>query len=424
MHDGVGTRPETRRVEKRQKTSNINQEYSFVASEDQEYSFTVLDSSTVLAKRGSFFWWRNFGRFMWERASNVDSFDCFYKHQNLDPEDPNFDDAQARIITALTAIAKWAKHTKAVIITMVVSASHNGQGRTFSLTPEVSQLGASSWAPLVEDEATQSFAYYYDYDDSSNDDKGTSPAFASQADLDRWFRELHPSNYEARQDEISWTGASYKGEVLLRKTAWCVFDDECKCEYGYSDTWQPIAQSAKMKKVIAEITEAINRAVLGNDNGNQTTPPAFDCCNLNYYPKGGGVGFHADDEFLFDGLCRPVRIVSLSLTSPSSEESGCGARKFQVRRKRDDEDGNTAHEKYNHDAIEVMLKHGDIMTMEGYFQKHYLHSVWPGDSKEYMDHPHTQGERINLTWRTIVQHLDGSQDCMGKVCPLSATTAK
>lgn len=23
--------------------------------------------------------------------------------------------------------------------------------------------------------------------------------------------------------------------------------------------------------------------------------------NLNYYPRGGGVGFHADDEFLFDG---------------------------------------------------------------------------------------------------------------------------
>ena len=122
---------------------------------------------------------------------------------------------------------------------MVVSAYHNGQGRKFSLTPEVSQLGATSWAPLVEDEATESFAYYYDYDDSSKHGKGTSPAFASQVDLDRWFRELHPSNYEsfgsvgnAKNIEIAWTGASYKGEVLLRKTSWCVFDEACKCEYG------------------------------------------------------------------------------------------------------------------------------------------------------------------------------------------------
>ncbi|CAJ1945981.1 unnamed protein product [Cylindrotheca closterium] len=307
---------------------------------------------------------------------------------------------------------------------MVASSNHNGQGRKFSLTPEVSQLGATSWVPLVEDEVTQSFAYYYDYD-SSNDNEGKAPAFASQADLDRWFRELHPFNYEtnssdgnAKQHEIAWTGASYKGEVLLRKTSWCVFDEACKCVYGYSDTWQPIAQSARMKKVIAEITEAINCVILGNVNGGHTTSPAFDCCNLNYYPRGGGVGFHADDEFLFDGLRRPVRIVSLSLTSPPSDKGS--ARKFQVRRKREDEDGNTAQKKHNHDVIEVMLKHGDLMTMEGYFQKHYLHSVWPGDSKEYMDHPHTQGERINLTWRTIVQHLDGSQECMGKICPLAA----
>ena len=27
-----------------------------------------------------------------------------------------------------------------------------------------------------------------------------------------------------------------------------------------------------------------------------------------------------------------------------------------------------------------------------------------------------QGERINLTWRTIVKHLDGSDECRGMVC--------
>lgn len=139
---------------------------------------------------------------------------------------------------AKSIITAIGQHTK---LSMMVSANHNDQGQMFSLTPEVSQLGATSWVPFVEDEATHSFAYYYDYDaaSSSDDGKGSSSIFASQADLDRWFRELHPSNYDttgsggnAKQDEISWTGASYKGEVLLRKTAWCVFDEACKCEYG------------------------------------------------------------------------------------------------------------------------------------------------------------------------------------------------
>lgn len=122
---------------------------------------------------------------------------------------------------------------------MVVSASHNAQGRTFSLTPEVSSLGSAPWTPLIADKANQSFAYYYDYESSDKD--GFEP-FASQADLDRWFRELHPSNYGKKMndgeegnpnvDEVSWTGSSYKGEVLLRKTAWCVFDQKCECEYG------------------------------------------------------------------------------------------------------------------------------------------------------------------------------------------------
>ena len=60
--------------------------------------------------------------------------------------------------------------------------------------------------------------------------------------------------------------------------------------------------------------------------------------------------------------------------------------------------------------------------MEEVFQKYYLDSVWPGDSKKRAadndDADLCQGERINLIWRTIVCHLDGSNDCRGLVCPL------
>ena len=68
----------------------------------------------------------------------------------------------------------------------------------------------------------------------------------------------------------------------------------------------------------------------------------------------------------------------------------------------------------------VLLGHCDLMTMEGLHQAYYLHSVWPGDSKEHTEHELTHGERINLTWRTIVCHLDGGDECKGMCCPLAA----
>jgi len=173
-----------------------------------------------------------------------------------------------------------------------------------------------------------------------------------------------------------------------------------------------------MREVLQDITNVVSH-VVGCENDE------LNSVNLNYYPQGGGVGFHADDEFLFDGLNRETRIISLSLCSKADQNSAAiaekdrsnnynhnfGARKFQVRRK---------GKKYESQLNENILRHGDIMTMEGMFQKYYLHSVWPGDSTKYLDHELCQGERINLTWRTIVRHLDGSEECRGLKCPLSS----
>ena len=54
--------------------------------------------------------------------------------------------------------------------------------------------------------------------------------------------------------------------------------------------------------------------------------------NLNYYPQGGGVGFHADDEPLFAGTERDTRIVSLSLGAPhTAPGQRDGLRNFQVK---------------------------------------------------------------------------------------------
>jgi hypothetical protein len=151
------------------------------------------------------------------------------------------------------------------------------------------------------------------------------------------------------------------------------------------------------------------------------TDRTFNAVNLNYYPPGGGVGWHADDEYLWNAGQMPVCIVSLSLCRGPDDGLLAGARKFMIRPKPGQQ--NPIGIQHHGGIKELILKHGDLMTMEGMFQKHYLHAVWPGDDTTIPldgDDPMVQGERINLTWRTIVQHLDGSQHCRGKTCPLSA----
>lgn len=249
------------------------------------------------------------------------------------------------------------------------------------------------WTPFLEDPAKRSFSYYLPGDKNQ--------AMFSEEILNKWFTELHPQGELSHcHNNGGWTDAFYMGEKLLRKTAWFPFKKNCNCEYGYSDTWQVPVTDSKMKGIITEITDAVQKCC----------GVTFNSVNLNYYPRGGGVGFHADDEFLFDGLHRDCLIVSLSLCNSTSE----GGRKFQVRLKKNFQDGIRDGSKVH----EIVLGHGDLMTMEGLFQVFYLHSVWPGDDKSQLSHELCQGERINLTWRTIVQHMDGSEVCRFKKCSL------
>lgn len=243
----------------------------------------------------------------------------------------------------------------------------------------------------------------------------------SQGEMDDWFQELHPQSLGVGNG--AWTDAFFKGQVLLRKTAWYVWPP-CQCAYDYADTHQDIVSNPLMYNVIHKISQRIFEVC-----GVQDNPP--NSVNLNFYPPGGGVGFHSDDEPLFDGLRREAAIISLSLAevpnrqpAESFEKSelahkeahpgmhvldrtAIGSRWFEVRLKR-------AFGK-DRDVQAVELRHGDLMTMEGLFQLYYLHSAWPGDRNDTIEEAgrSAYGERINLTWRWIVQHMDG--------CPLSAS---
>jgi alkylated DNA repair dioxygenase AlkB len=321
-----------------------------------------------------------------------------------------------------------------------------------TLTPNVSPLGPRRWRPFVEDVELSSYSYYLphivpsssassaaDDDGDDNDDDYAippSPAAAfSSSRLDEWYRSLHPSGYVEEPHGSAWTDASYRGQPLLRKTAWSVLDGRCTCEYGYSDNLQRLVTSPRMTGVLREITSEVSRVVGCFGEGGEV----FNSVNLNYYPRGGGVGFHADDEFLFDGINSPTRIISLSLCGRRRDDDDdddtehSGERVYRVKRKarpagsgrrRDPAEGVGGGGGSLCDDIvsEITLRHGDIITMEGMFQRYYLHSVWPGDDDDraYVDHELCRGERINLTWRTIVRHLDGSDKCRGLVCPMAA----
>uniref|UniRef100_A0A7S0A2R0 Fe2OG dioxygenase domain-containing protein n=1 Tax=Pyrodinium bahamense TaxID=73915 RepID=A0A7S0A2R0_9DINO len=100
---------------------------------------------------------------------------------------------------------------------------------------------------------------------------------------------------------------------------------------------------------------------------------------MNLYEDGQhSVGWHADNESLFQGKVRDCRIISLSLGQ---------TRKFELKCK-----GGGFHR--------MFLSDGDLCTMEGLTQKYYQHRV-PKEGGGKV------GARINLTWRWVVEHTAG-----------------
>merc|ERR1712187_609835 len=97
-------------------------------------------------------------------------------------------------------------------------------------------------------------------------------------------------------------------------------------------------------------------------------------CNLNLYKDGSmSVGWHADDEEIFQGSLRDIRILSVSLGATRTFE----LRPFLL-------DGIAE----SGAKLRMNLHNGDVCSMEGLVQKYYYHKV----PKEKAD-----GPRINLT---------------------------
>ena len=107
------------------------------------------------------------------------------------------------------------------------------------------------------------------------------------------------------------------------------------------------------------------------------------------------VDWHSDDESLFHSKYEDCLVISLSLGE---------SRKFEMKLLDDDftVDNNTNNVPETK-TTQIILRHGDLMTMEGLFQKYYIHRV----PKSIL----AEKPRINLTWRWIKEHYFYEDRC-------------
>ena len=167
--------------------------------------------------------------------------------------------------------------------------------------------------------------------------------------------------WENVSTKISWTSCGSKNH---RKAAWFVAKG-CSCEYKYSGTvWNPTVFPEWLTDITLQVMEKV-----GWPKTIKTLP---NCCNINLYENGNEiVPWHSDDEALFNGLWEKCTIISLSLGA---------SRTFQIKRKRG-----------RNPVRSIVLNNGDLLTMEGMFQKFLKHQL-----KKYIG---VLDKRINITWR-------------------------
>lgn len=206
------------------------------------------------------------------------------------------------------------------------------------------------WTYAMKDESRRSFAAYL-------------PGSIDSAASAEWFARL--------RDGVMWDQPKGPLGPIPRKTAWLVAEP-CTCTYRYGGVdvapqpyppWMLELMRLVMPKCgLHELHEFPNS------------------CNMNLYEDGTmSVGWHSDDESLFQGKFTDCRIISLTFGV---------RRRFELRLNWPEPDEPSLHG--------ILLGDGDLCTMEGMTQKHFQHRL----ARE----AHVTGPRINLTWRWILKH--------------------
>eukprot|EP00747_Dinoflagellata_sp_TGD_P191580 gnl/TRDRNA2_/TRDRNA2_55164_c0_seq2.p1 gnl/TRDRNA2_/TRDRNA2_55164_c0~~gnl/TRDRNA2_/TRDRNA2_55164_c0_seq2.p1 ORF type:complete len:643 (+),score=104.07 gnl/TRDRNA2_/TRDRNA2_55164_c0_seq2:83-2011(+) len=183
------------------------------------------------------------------------------------------------------------------------------------------------------------------------------------------------------RDKMPWREFKAGGNAVTRKTLWLTRKG-CNCPYTYGkDRVESTAMEPWFEDMMRRWLVVMN--FKDDDDGINRFP---DSVNLNLYDGGQhSVAWHSDDEPLFCGKIQDTRIVSVSLGN---------SRKFQVGLRAPRRGGILKPEKGS--IKNFNLAHGQICTMEGLFQKHFLHQIPKGTGNK---------QRINATFRWIARHV-------------------
>jgi alkylated DNA repair dioxygenase AlkB len=217
------------------------------------------------------------------------------------------------------------------------------------------------WVACVNDEANRSWMYLADRK-----------------------QDIQLSDLQTLLSSVKWIDvAASPGGKVTRKTMWFV-KEGCRCPYNYG-THRVAAEP--FPDWFMDMSKRWLSCFNLDDADRDSRFP--DSVNLNLYENGSQiVAWHSDDEPLFRGKQQDTRIISVSLGAP---------RKFQVGFRSPRRGGILAPEKGSQQTF--TLGHGVLSTMEGLFQKHYLHQIAKGGV--------TGGPRVNATFRYIEDHVVG-----------------
>ena len=170
------------------------------------------------------------------------------------------------------------------------------------------------------------------------------------------------------------------------RTAWAV-EPRCLCSYAYG---RRVAVGPHTGCRSWELLRDLWRAIAPHMAPWCAVGDVPTCANLNYYGGSGScVRWHSDDEVLFGGRGESKLIVSVSV--------GFSALfRWKPRSSPDCE------------ADSTWLHHGDLLVMDGRCQDEYLHST----------DPRLDGERVNITFRWLKNHVPQCPLDAGVVCCL------
>uniref|UniRef100_A0A7S1F5V8 C3H1-type domain-containing protein n=1 Tax=Noctiluca scintillans TaxID=2966 RepID=A0A7S1F5V8_NOCSC len=221
----------------------------------------------------------------------------------------------------------------------------------------------SGWEPLVEDHDRRSFCFVRE---------------------NTWPVELLQAEFQIIRTSATWKELRSRGGVATRSTAWYV-PRGCTCRYTYGDA--SVGPHGR-----PEWLDAIESRVLVEACGLERSCWP-DCVNVNLYKDDEqNVGWHSDDEGLFRGCEQDCQIISASWGA---------VRTFEVALK-DENHACGRPSIFKRTLKRVQLHPGDLCSMEGLFQKHYSHQLARGVTTG--EELPKANERINLTWRRIVNH--------------------